>query len=328
MKIFLTYDYELFFGETTGSVSKCLLEPTRKLLNLSKKEGIKMVFFVDVGYLIKMEEFAFKYPELTDELVAVKAQIRDMIDEGHDVQLHVHPHWEKSIYNGEKWVINVNGAYKLADFPIDEIERILSSYKYYLDNLIGRKTIAFRAGGWCVQPFHLLKNSFKKLGLKIDSSVFPGGKFFSPEYNFDFTDAPMKSEYSFEDDVCLENDSGSFLEYPIASWQYSPFFYWRLYIMGRLNPTKHKMWGDGSFLAQPGRKKAVLTNFTWNHVSTDGYYASQLVKIEMKFSKEGRENLVIIGHPKSMTTYSFEKLSEFVHSFKNKHQFITFEQLQ
>ena len=63
MKIFLTYDYELFFGEPSGSVEKCMLEPTADLLNLAKGKDVFLTFFVDVGYLIQAE----KYPELKGE---------------------------------------------------------------------------------------------------------------------------------------------------------------------------------------------------------------------------------------------------------------------
>ena len=55
MNIFLTYDYELFFGESTGSVDKCMIEPTNQLLKIAKEFNIKMTFFVDVGYLIKLK---------------------------------------------------------------------------------------------------------------------------------------------------------------------------------------------------------------------------------------------------------------------------------
>ncbi len=325
LKIFLTYDYELFFGDNSGTIEKCLLEPTNYLLEISEKYQVPMTFFVDVGYLIKLEQFASKFANLNQDFIKVKNQIHLMIQNGHDIQLHVHPHWEKSIYDGTKWVMNVTGNYKLADFSDEEIEDILTRYKAYLEQLIGRKTFAFRAGGWCIQPFQRFSNIFSKLNIKIDSSVFYGGRFYSEDYAFDFTAAPKKSSYRFTEDVCLENENGNFLELPISSWRYSPLFYWRLYIKGRLNPDRHKMVGDGNFLRQPGRKKSVLTNFTWNHVSTDGYYASKLNQIERRFVKNNIENMVVIGHPKSMTKYSFQRLDHFLKRNRTKHKFFTFQ---
>lgn len=327
MNIFLTYDYELFFGDSSGSVDKCLIEPTNRLLELGKIYNVRMTFFVDVGYLIKLDEFIPTFPQLLRDKEKVHAQLREIIDSGNDIQLHIHPHWEKSFYSDGKWHLITDNVYKLQDFSNEDIRRIVTTYKKYIDDLSGKKTTTFRAGGWCVQPFERLYALFKELEIRFDSSVFPGGKFSSSHYAFDFTKAPNKSHYRFETDECVEVEKGYFTEYPISSWRYSPFFYWRLYILGRLFPDQHKMLGDGNFLSQPGRKKSVLSNFTWNHVSTDGYYASKLRNCLDFFVKEGRSDMVIIGHPKSMTNYSFRVLEKFLKENQRQHHFTTFKEL-
>lgn len=327
MNIFLTYDYELFFGETTGSVDKCMIEPTNELIRIAAENNIQMVFFVDVGYLMKLKEFSKDNQSLQVDQDKIYKQIKELLANGHDIQLHIHPHWEKSFYANGKWSVITKDAYKLDDFSDDEITRIVTTYKNFLDDLIGYKTTVFRAGGWCIQPFYRLKNVFSELGIRYDSSVFPGGKFSSSDYSFDFTNAPHRSHYTFSDDECVEDPNGFFTEYPISSMNYSPLFYWRLYILGRLFPSNHKMVGDGIFLAQPGRKKSVLTNFTWNHISTDGYYASKLICSMKRFEKQNREDLVIIGHPKGMTKYSFAALSKFLKIAHKKHTFMTFKDL-
>lgn len=327
MNIFLTYDYELFFGKSAGSVDKCMIEPTNELLKIAKEFNVKMTFFVDIGYLIKLKEFLPTYPELQLDDSKVRKQLIQILEEGHDIQLHIHPHWEKSYYEDGKWVFVTENAYKLADFDQEEIKRIVVSYKTFLDEIVGYKTTTFRAGGWCIQPFHKLKAVFEEVGIKYDSSVFPGGSFSSSDYSFDFTKAPKKSHYSFEDDECQEVENGPFIEYPISSRRYSPLFYWRLYILGRLFPSQHKMIGDGDFLAQPGRKQSVLTNFTWNHISTDGYYASKLEETLNTFEKMKTEDLVVIGHPKGMTLFSLKATKKFISKAHTKHVFRTFKEL-
>lgn len=327
MNIFLTYDYELFFGESTGSVEKCLIEPTERLLKLSQRFKVKMTFFVDVGYLIKLDEFATIFPQLQGDREKVHANLKTILESGNSIQLHIHPHWEKSFYKDGKWHVITNNAYKLDDFSDVEIRRIVRAYKMYIDTFIGQKTTTFRAGGWCIQPFSRLKDLFKELEIEYDSSVFPGGRFSSDHYSFDFTKAPKKAHYRFEEDECKEDPNGYFTEYPISSWNYSPLFYWRLYAWGRLIPSQHKMLGDGKFLSQPGRKKSVLTNFTWNHVSTDGFYASKLKACLKAFEAKNFSDMVVIGHPKSMTNYSFKALEKFLKSNHTKHQFITFNDL-
>lgn len=328
MNVFLTFDYELFFGSNTGTVQKCMIEPTNRLLEMSKKHSVPMTFFVDIGYVIALERQLDTYSILKNDYDLVIGQIREMIASGSDVQLHIHPHWEKSTFDGEKWKIITQNAYKLSDFSPAERERIIRTYKAKLDEIIGRKTHTFRAGGWCIQPFDQLEKLFQELEIRYDTSVFPGGRMEAGEYAFDFRNAPRKDHYRFQSDVCVEDFTGYFTEFPIASFRYSPLFYWRLYILGRLNPANHKMLGDGIFMSQPGRKKHVLTHFTWNHASTDGFYATKLPQITRQALKQKSENLVVIGHPKSCTLYSLKLVERYVKSFANLCCFTTFNSLR
>lgn len=298
-----------------------MLEPTAELLALAMGKEVRFTFFIDVGYLIQAEKFT----ETTTELNQVKHQIKEMVDLGHDVQLHVHPHWEKSSYVDGKWIMNTSGAYKLSDFDTTDRENIIKKYKSYLEDLIGKKVDAYRAGGWCIQPFQDIKQVFKEVGLKIDSSVFRGGYLVTDDYSVDFTEAPRKSSYRFEEDVCLEDENGSFLEYPISSYRYNPSFFWMLYGLGRLFPSKHKMIGDGVFLSQGTRKLFSLTSYTTSHVSTDGYFAKKLNAALEKSINLKHNEMVVIGHPKGNTRYSMVKLKEFIERNYKKHEFTSFE---
>lgn len=320
MKIYLTFDYELFFGDHPGSVEKCMLEPTRDLFELAEGKDVHYTFFVDVGYLIASS----RYAELENERTHVEEQIKEMIDRGHDVQLHIHPHWQKAEYVNGSWEMNTKGAYKISDFTQAEIDEIFGSYKNYLEALIGRKVCAFRAGGWCIQPFEVFKEVFEKYDLKIDSSVIPGDFMLTDEYALDFRFAPEKESYRFSNDVCSEDAEGAFTEMTIASMRYSPLFFWQLYILGRLFPDRHKMIGDGRFLDQGGRKKRKLKNYTVNHISTDGYFAKKLKAGLDKMINMGMQHMVVIGHPKGNTNYSIEKLNDFISSEHTNHQFTTF----
>ena len=320
MKIYLTFDYELFFGEISGSVEKCMIEPTNRLFEIAKNKNVSYTFFVDVGYLISAE----KHTELAIELAQVKTQIKQMIQFGHSVQLHIHPHWEKAIYENGKWEMNVDGAYKLADFSKEDAENIVRKYKTYLDDLIGEKTETFRAGGWCIQPFSQLKKIFSELGLKNDTSVFRGAFLNTKHYKIDFRNVPFKSKYSFSGDVTIEDEVGYFTEYPISSYRYNPSFFWWLYGLGRIFPKQHKMIGDGFAVGSGRGKWSVLTSFTTFHVSSDGYYAKKLEASLRKSTNLNHEEMVVIGHPKAVTLYSMRKMEEFILNNMNDHQFISF----
>ena len=54
MRILLTFDYEVFFGRSTGSVERTMLEPTEALLELADRYGVKLVFFVDAGFILRL----------------------------------------------------------------------------------------------------------------------------------------------------------------------------------------------------------------------------------------------------------------------------------
>jgi len=296
-----------------------MLQPTQDLFELAKGKNVHYTFFVDVGYLIAAE----KYPQLNSELQLVKAQIKEMIALGHDVQLHIHPHWEKATWDG-KWSMNIENSYRLSDFSDKEIEIIVKKYKNYLDELIDKKTFAFRAGGWCIEPFLLLKDVFLELGITVDSSVFPGGYLQTENYTVNFLNAPLKSKYRFENSVIDEAKNGSFTEFPISSFRYRASFYWWLFVLGRLFPKKHKMIGDGLFISQGGRKWNSLTSYSNYHVSTDGYYAKKLLASLDKSMNMNRSEMVVIGHPKGNTRYSLKKLKQFIDKNHTIHQFKAF----
>lgn len=323
MKIYLTFDYELFFGNNSGTVQKCMLEPTEQLFELAIEKDVHYTFFIDVGYLIQTE----KYPELANELSQVKNQVQQMIELGHSIQLHIHPHWEKAIWKDGSWKMNVDGNYKLSDFQKDERANIIEKYKTYLESLINKNVDTFRAGGWCIQPFLDVKDDFERLGILNDSSVIQGGFMKTSNYNIDFRMAPNKSKYRFSEDVCLEDESGLFTEYSILSYRYNPSFYWMLYGLGKLFPSQHKMIGDGTFLSQGGRKWNALFNYSTHHISSDGYFAKKLEAGLAKSINLNNEEMVVIGHPKGNTKYSLKQLKKFIDKNYMNHNFVSFENL-
>ena len=129
LNIYLTYDYKIFFGSPTGSAEKCIIEPTEYIRKIANETNVKMVFFVDVGYLIRLEYYKELFSQARLDYEAVINQIQSLVKDGHDCQLHIHPHWEDCVYTANGWDMNVD-RYKLIDFSESEIERLVLSYKY------------------------------------------------------------------------------------------------------------------------------------------------------------------------------------------------------
>ncbi len=325
MNIYITLDYEIYFGENHGSVEKCILYPTSELIRISEKHNVKFVFFVDCGFLLKLEQYKDQFPELNRDHQLITEQIKYLSNTGHDIQLHIHPHWEDSYYDGKKWIIDVK-RYKLNDFGDVEIEDIVSRYQKVLQEITGKPIFAYRAGGWCIQPFSRIKKAFKTNGIHLDSSVFRNGKFSSDTYAYDFTNAPDKDIYSFEEDVVAEQKDGYFTELPISPIRNSPIFFWKLFLLGRKDPYMHKPLGDGKAMPAPGYRKKLLTRFTNNPVSVDGYNSHLLQKALKMLLKKQCKHMVIIGHPKALSRYSIKKIEEFVIKNKEQHRFTTFSQ--
>jgi len=325
MNIYITLDYEIYFGENHGTVEKCIISPTTELIRIAEQHNVRFSFFVDCGFIIKLDEYRKKFSQLEKDYKAITEQVKHLSDTGHDIQLHIHPHWEDSYYNGDKWVIDIK-RYKLTDFNEAEIADIVSRYKKVLTELTNKSIFTYRAGGWCIQPFDKLKKVFKENNITLDSSVFRDGFYVSEHYHYDFRTAPDKAIYRFEDDPAKENPNGYFTELPISAIRNSPLFFWKLFLLGRKNPYLHKPLGDGRAMAAPGYRKKLLTQYTDNPVSIDGYNAHLLERSLKKLLKKDFEHMIAIGHPKALSRYSIQKLEEFVENNKGKHNFTTYAQ--
>ncbi len=316
MNIYLTYDYELFFGRPTGTSEKCIIEPTNRLRAIAKRTGAKMVFFIDVGYIKQMQAHCH-LPVVKAEYDVVVNQIQNLVAEGHDCQLHIHPHWEDSYHDGKAWVMDVS-RYKLVDFETDKIISIVLEYQKILEALTQKPVIAYRAGGWCLQPFSKIKQAFDAAGLKIDSTVFPYGKNTKGNYYYDFSEVPDKDSWRFSDDLCVEDPKGQFLELPISYYRYSALFFWRLFILGRLNPKMHKPIGDGYPMPSIGLRREMLTKGKCLSASVDGYFVTKLNRIIRRNAQKKYQHTVIIGHPKACTNYALVQLERFINKQQRK----------
>ena len=321
--ILLTFDYELFFGRHTGTQENCMIKPTNFIVELLDKYNIKATFFVDSGYILKLQEYKELHPILEERYDALITQIKALDKGGHSIQLHIHPHWEDSYFNGDRWVVNTS-RYRLHDFSSLEIDEIVRSYKKVLTDIIGDKIFAHRAGGWCIQPFSALRKAFKKHNIWLDSTVFQNGKNHSETHYFDFKHVPNKTEWNFEETPTQEWKDGFFTEVPISSYRVSPFFFWKLVYYKKFGGDEYKIFGDGTAAGgSKWDKLRMLTRATNSVVSVDGLKVSFLEQAYQKFLKrEDFKNFVIIGHPKSTSKYSLKKLETFILKHRDKN-FIT-----
>lgn len=321
MNALITLDYELYFGKVSGSSENCMVKPTNKLLMVLNEYGIKATFFVDVGHIVRADELGCDQ----ESIHLVKEQLVHLSDDGHDIQLHIHPHWEESYWNGDGWDFNLS-YYKLSDFSKREASEIIFKYIEKLEEITGIRPTAYRAGGWCIQPFEHFANALKSAGIVLDSTIYADGKNISHNQGFDFTGAPNLPWWRFENDPLKPALDGGFIELPISSTSVSPLFYWKFALIKKFPGTQHNSFGDGSSsIISTSQLIRLLTKRTKTVASIDGFKSSLLSTYRQDVKRKYGENgpLVLIGHPKALTEYSLRQLANYIDSHKDKDQYMT-----
>ena len=178
--LLLTFDYELFLGERSGSVENCMLKPTSAIIDILQRNGItKTIFFVDTAYLLKLMEGETN--ESSDDFRNIVSQLVELIRAGHYVFPHLHPHWKDAQYDekNNQWKLENLESYRFHNLNENEKDILFEGSIHIIKELQNEAGIfypidAYRAGGWCLQPFNDFKPYFKKHGIKFDFSVLKG----------------------------------------------------------------------------------------------------------------------------------------------------------
>lgn len=129
----------------------------------------------------------------------IKAQLAEIVNSGHDVQLHLHPQWIGAKFENSQWSLNYE-YWRLANVSSldfgeygEGVYGLLNKGKSWLESLItpidpNYQCRSFRAGAWCIQPEEDIIEALKRLEFKSESSVARGLKFQGKLTYFDFTE--------------------------------------------------------------------------------------------------------------------------------------------
>lgn len=326
MDLQITLDYEIFLNDHVGTVENSLLKPMDRILEICRKHGIKITVFVDSSYLYRLNELSTNYPALRDDFEKVSNNIKRVVSEGHDVQLHIHPQWYYCTYDGNDWTMDWE-HYKLSDMPEEQAMELFKKSKDLLDSVVGYKTTAFRAGGYSIQQFDYAR-CFRENGIKYDSSVLSDCRFLTDTHYYDYKGLP-KRIYKFSK-IEKEDGEGEFIEVPIATRQYNFFRYVFLkkkrqsgglpkYGDGGDNPERLRSDRFDKIRQYLGRPMNVSATFDW-------YTYGFIEEVLEKYKPYGYAT--IISHPKNVSPTSLE----FMDSFIGRHlsagdNFITISQI-
>jgi hypothetical protein len=323
MNIFLSLDYELFLQDPGINIAASLIDPTKRLNEMLEKNSLNAVYFVDAGYIAALNRQKLTYHSLQIDYNKIIEQLQDFNLYGHEIGLHIHPHWEDTFFDGNRWRVNL-ARYKLADFRQEEASTIFKHYFSVLQDHASTKIVSYRAGGWCLEPFSHISSAMRECGIFIDSTVFQDGRKQTATHSFDFRGYPKKDMWRFDNHPSIEDKDGFFLELPSTSYTLSPTVFWRLLFNSILKKVRKN---DSGYGVKPSITEALRKLFLTRSeaVSIDSIKSDNVLKSFKSAEKEGRLNFCIIGHPKCFTDDTYKNLAHFIdYALSQGHQFKTF----
>jgi peptidoglycan/xylan/chitin deacetylase (PgdA/CDA1 family) len=308
--VILTFDYEVFLGSQTGTITNSVIRPTQYVLEILKRYNSKAIFFVDAAWLLFLKE------NLAADFNIVAEQLKDIIKTGSSVELHLHPQWMDAHKTSDGIAFTSFNHYRLHSLKDSEILNLFKSSVELLENITNQKVTCYRAGGFCIEPFDRIKNAFEAVGIRYDFSVAPQMQLKEGrDYDYDFSDAPMIPFYHFNHDVKKPDTNGPFIEIPLSMYLNNPFYRLTNKILLRIKNDKE--YGDGIGIRQNSffffRSLNRRLKFSKDMLSLDksnNWFFKYLINIHFRNSKF----IVIISHPKMM---SKEGLSNLIYVAKN-----------
>ena len=208
--LIITVDYEVF-GNGMGCVDQCVLEPAERMIRIAERFDAPVTFFVEATEFIVKEEIRDDRP--------VRSQLAQAIAGGHDAQLHIHPQWaDATCDENGNWKVDMK-RWRVGDIDFTELSSLVEHGKDWLESVVnhsGFRCIAFRAGGWCIQPSEHVMQVLYASGFKVDSTVAPGFWNAAPGEWCDFRKVPELPYWRTQGDVCRAEDDGIF-EVPIVT---------------------------------------------------------------------------------------------------------------
>ncbi|HOQ59911.1 MAG TPA: hypothetical protein PLN93_00775 [Vicinamibacterales bacterium] len=225
-----TLDYEIY-GNGAGSLADLVIQPTKKLAEIFRRFGMPFVVFPEAVEFQRIEE-AGSDPDSG----GVRAQLRELRSAGHEIGLHLHPWWANARFERGEWLLDWSER-NICSLPLDRVDTIVSRAVDYLRAALQDPAfvpLSFRSGLWVMQPTATISAVLARHGVRLDSSVFRGGRV--GELGLDYRSAPADLRaWRFSNDVTVPDANGSLWEVPIHT-EMVPF--WRMLGRKRLGLQK------------------------------------------------------------------------------------------
>lgn len=340
--LILTLDYELY-GDGSGDVFEHMIQPTERILNICDLHGIKLSLFFEVLEYIRLKqewENGNSMGYAHNPVLAIEQQLQEMAVNGHDIQLHVHPQWVNARFEDGSWQVDW-GNWRLGDFEVSQgysIEDMLREGKETIETLIRAvcpdyECTILRAGGYNVMPSGPVYQAMVNTGLRVDSSVYPGGFEDGSLSRFDFRAASLQYDHwpAIAHNFCLPADNSHVLEIPILALPQRRF---HKITPSRIRSALQNRGAASRSLAAKTGKRSLWQKvtyfleaeaFTWDFCLFDFRLHKRFFRyIDRHLST--RDAFVLIGHPKGYTTDKhFDRMLR--HAKTRGYSFITLQAL-
>lgn len=313
LNICVTFDYELFMGENFCPEDEILILPSDAVGAMLQEIGVPATFFADVCCPMRYRQSErFAFPQQFDEqLVRLHAL-------GHDVQLHIHSNWLAADEIGASVRFD-REKYRLHNWADGEnyepVTKILLDGKRYLEELLtpgdpSYRCVAFRAGGYCVQPERKIARSLHDAGIVIDSSVCCGLSYVGDGMYYDYRDFRKPFNCYFSEDVgfaarSMEKTADSVFEIPVGGFGRFP----QRIVASKMNDAmpREKVRGKGMPLQDRAANRGLLHRIrssmkAVNMLTYDSYSAKAMTYMVRSLAKRTRGEVFFatIAHPKMM----------------------------
>lgn len=348
--VLFTLDYEIH-GNGEGSPYELMVEPTGRMLDQFDRYGAKLTILADVAEILKFREYGGEAAQDHFHYRKIETQLCKAIEGGHDVQLHLHPSYFNTRYEGDRWRMDWS-EYDFASLHPDRMSSMLRTGRDYLEALLrpvndNYRCNVFRAANWAVQPSPNVVRALIDAGFVVDTSVFKYGHR-SGRVNFDYSHAPsaVLPWRASEKDVCVEDPKSKLWEAPIyceQRWLGAFLTVNRLYRVWQSYQHKFpKPSGEGPASASAGsnggygKARASL----WNRLFKNAWkadfnqcsgrqLANTLKRVERLYGNTRAEvPFVLIGHSKLFTPYNQHSLAPFLSYVEENPQKYCFSRFQ
>jgi len=339
LSLLVAFDYELFLGRNFVGPEEVLFAPTQRLLERCAALDLKVTFFADIcSVWAHREHGQHAYAD------AFEAQLKEAVAQGHDVQLHVHPHWLFARPVDGQWVPDASKLY-LAECGFgpgpNEVPAVLKRGVQYLEALLqpvrsDYRCVAFRGPGLVLQPDDgKLVAALLEAGIRVDSSVTKGVVIDTPSLKLDYRDTPAAPNWFMAPETGVTRSAPRGLyEVPIATFQPGrrrrvEFLARRVRAVGQLRGTAISRGAPTSRLvglAGMVRNNArYLLDGAWFNLTTDtkgytlGLLEDGIAQYLERHAGASQVAISTVNHPKLTFAPQLELLEQLVTSLRRRH---------